>query len=522
MKTVRNILIFILILGCGINLYGQKSKTDSLWNVYKKAKNDTVRILLLNEKIGFLYERFNPDSAIFCYEKAVGLAEKNLWGSSSNLSALQQLFSVFKARAIRYIGIVYYEQGSYDKAIQTFQKSLKIFEELVTRCSEKRLKLISEDGMAQCYNNIGNIHYDNGSYDKAIEYFLKSLKTHEDLGAKSSMAGCYVNMGNVYFDQGLYDKSTEYYFKSLKLSEEVGDKRGMAKCYNNIGNVLLIQGKYEKVMDYYLKSLKIKEEFKDKNGVAMVTANIAELHEILADSGNFGRVGHYKLAVEYGLKAMAMAREINALPLVNPIANTLMSVYKKLNNFKKAMEYAEIFIATKDSMYKEEKTKSIAEAEKKFESEKKQLEIDKLNKDKELQNSELLRQKEQGQRQKMVLWFVVVGLFLVVVFAVFIVQRLRITRRQKQIIEKQKMLVDEKNMMLNQQNEEISAQRDEIESQRDEITAQRDLVTDQRDHIEEQKQKITDSINYAKRIQQAVLPAGDSANNILEIGRAHV
>ena len=146
---------------------------------------------------------------------------------------------------------------------------------------------------------------------------------------------------------------------------------------------------------------------------------------------------------------------------------------------------------------------------------KKQLEIDKLNKDKELQNSELLRQKEKGQKQKMVIWFVFTGLFLVVVFAVLIVQRLRITRRQKQVIEKQKMLVDEKNMMLNQQNEEIRSQRDEIESQRDEITAQRDLVVDQRDHIEEQKQKITDSINYAKRIQQAVLPTGDSANNIL-------
>ena len=371
MKLIRNILIIILTLGFCINIFGQKSKIDSLWNVYKNAKHDTIRILLLNEKIGFLYERFSPDSAIFCYEKAVGLAEKNLAKSSSSLSTLQQLFAVLKARAIRYIGIVYYEQGSYDKAIQNFQKSLKIFEELVSRCTEKRLKLISEDGMAQCYNNIGNIHYDNGSYDKAIEYFLKSLKTHEDLGAKSSMAGCYVNMGNVYFDQGLYDKSKEYYFKSLNLSEEVGDKRGMAKCYNNIGNVLLIQGKYEKVMDYYLKSLKIKEAFKDKNGVAMVTANIAELHEILADSGHFGRVGHYKLAVEYGLKAMAMAREINALPLVNPIANTLMSVYKKLNDFKKAMEYAEIFITTKDSMYKEEKTKSIAEAEKKFESEKK-------------------------------------------------------------------------------------------------------------------------------------------------------
>jgi len=62
------------------------------------------------------------------------------------------------------------------------------------------------------------------------------------------------------------------------------------------------------------------------------------------------------------------------------------------------------------------------------------------------------------------------------------------------------------------QRDEIMAQRDEIEAQRDEIITQRDFVTQQRDVITFQKKEITDSINYALRIQQAILPPDNIVN----------
>ncbi|OFX55426.1 MAG: hypothetical protein A2046_12455 [Bacteroidetes bacterium GWA2_30_7] len=65
------------------------------------------------------------------------------------------------------------------------------------------------------------------------------------------------------------------------------------------------------------------------------------------------------------------------------------------------------------------------------------------------------------------------------------------------------------------QRDEIMAQRDEIEAQRDEIITQRDFVTQQRDIISFQKKEITDSINYALRIQQAILPPDNIVNQLL-------
>ncbi|PKP18710.1 MAG: hypothetical protein CVU05_12980 [Bacteroidetes bacterium HGW-Bacteroidetes-21] len=512
MKT-RNCLLIILIFICSsFVLSGQNQELDSLLNLYYKANHDTTRIILLNEEIGYSFERKHPDSAIYYYEKAISIANKNLIDASNNSPSLKITFQKLKANSLRYIGIVLYESGTFDQAIKYVLKSLEIYEQLIAKDKDKKQIIDCKNGMTRCFIPLGNIQYDQGNFDKALEYYFKALKIHEELGNIQEKSGCYVNIGNVYYDEGLLDKSNEFYLKALKIAEELDDKKSMSKCYNNIGNLLLSLGKYDEGIEYYLKSLKIKEEFDDQYGIAMVNANIAQLHVLIADSlypnASTKRNEHLQAALNYGLKAIEIARKIKAVPLENPAANTLMSVYKNLKNYQKGLEYAEVYIATKDSMFKEEKMQAVTNAEKRFESEKKQLLIDKLNKEKELTLSEMIIQKEQSNRQKMVTLFVIIGLILVVAFAVFLTQRLRISRRQKRIISEQKIMVDEKNTILNQQIEEISTQRDEIE-------AQRDLVTLQKDQIEVQNQRITDSINYAKRIQEAVLLSGESASKVL-------
>ena len=62
------------------------------------------------------------------------------------------------------------------------------------------------------------------------------------------------------------------------------------------------------------------------------------------------------------------------------------------------------------------------------------------------------------------------------------------------------------NIRLAEQNEEINTQNEEIMTQRDEISTQRDSVTKQKEHIEKIHHELTDSINYAQRIQEAMLP----------------
>ncbi|MBI5219237.1 MAG: tetratricopeptide repeat protein [Bacteroidia bacterium] len=404
-RTIKTGLTLILTI-LNLLLYAQnQKKIDSLFTVLKTAKADTTRVQAYAGLCRQYYSS-NPDTALYFGNLGLNLA-------------IKVNFKKGMATCYSNIGIVHTYQGSYHKATEYYLKSLKITEE----SGDKK-------GMSMCYNNIGSVHSDQGSYDKAIEYYLKALKTLEELQDKKGMSMCYNNIGSVHHYQRLYDKAIDYYFKALKIREKLGDKKGMSNCYNNIGLVHSDQGRYDKAIEYYLKSLKIKEELGDKNGLVACYINIGSLNISLADSAALNenqRLNYLNKAIEYGTKAIKLAQEIKAMPREKEAADNLMKAYKKLGNFKKSVEFAEIFIAAKDSMFKEEKTKALAGMEAKYQNEKKQLELDKLGKEKELQLSE-------NKKQRLIILFVVCGLVMIIVFAVFVVNRLRITRRQKRTI----------------------------------------------------------------------------------------
>lgn len=67
-------------------------------------------------------------------------------------------------------------------------------------------------------------------------------------------------------------------------------------------------------------------------------------------------------------------------------------------------------------------------------------------------------------------------------------------------------LLSEKNDELEKTNKKILIQKTEIEAQRDEIETQRDSVIKQKERVEEIHQALSDSIDYAKRIQESILP----------------
>jgi len=233
----------------------------------------------------------------------------------------------------------------------------------------------------------------------------------------------------------------------------------------------------------------------NKNSIMACYINIGSLYGLLADSSGLKeslRLNYLNQAIEYGTKTIKLAKEIKDIPDENEAAEILMSAYLRRGDIKQSSQFAEIFIATKDSIFNEEKTKALAGMEAKYQNEKKQLEIVKLGKEKELQISE-------NKKQRIVIWFVVFGLFLVLAFASFIFRSLYVTRKQKRIIEEQKHTVDEAYEELNQQNDEIATQRDEIESQRDRLYIQ--------------NKNVTDSIKYARFIQQALLTSHEILDN---------
>jgi len=120
------------------------------------------------------------------------------------------------------------------------------------------------------------------------------------------------------------------------------------------------------------------------------------------------------------------------------------------------------------------------------------LEIEKLEKQRALDNETIARKEAETKKQRVIILFVICGLLFVVGFSLVLFNL---------FLQKKKA-----NRKLAQQNIEIQQKNEEITTQRDEIKTQRNKLSNQNHLLAAQKQKITDSITYAKRIQQAVLP----------------
>lgn len=502
---------------------------DSLKNMVASTKYDTNRIKLLLQ-IGELYKNTIPDTAFYYYHEALEIAENIeekkfiaqsliIIGVNLQISGAYNTATEYLERALKIseeiddkmkistcylnIGIINHDQGSYDKAIEYYLKSLEMAKEIdfkkglswsynnlgrayydqgsYEESIEFYLKalVIHEElgdkrNMSACYNNIGLVHLEQGSYDKAIEYLQKALAIHEEIGNKRGMSLCNLNIGNIYNKQGSYDKAIEFYNKALNLFEELGDKRGTSESNHNLGEVYLNQGSFNRAAEYYLKALNIYEENGDKKGIAIIGVNIADLNIFLADSvavNESQRLKYLNQAVFYGNKSISMAKEMNLLPTTKEAANILMTAYNKLGNYKKAIEFAGIIIATQDSMFREDKTRAIQEMSTRYETEKKQQQI-------ELQESQLIAKDATIKQQKTFRNALIGGLGAIALIIIVIAMAYRQKRKDnKKIIEQNEQIL-KTNEELKQLNETTNRQKDEIIS----------------------------SILYAQRIQSAILP----------------
>ena len=137
---------------------------------------------------------------------------------------------------------------------------------------------------ARICGNAASVLDDMGNYPKALQFYEKSLKIKEAvLGPEHpDTAGTYNNIGEVYRVKGDYPKALEFYEKSLKIKEAVlgSEHPDTAGTYNNMAATYDEMGDYPKALDFYEKALKIKEAVlgPEHPGTAQTYYNLALLY----------------------------------------------------------------------------------------------------------------------------------------------------------------------------------------------------------------------------------------------------
>ncbi len=347
-----------------------------------------------------------------------------------------------EAMAYHSIASSNYYKGDYSEMITNSFASLKLKEQIGDK-----------QGMADSYTAIGIAYYRQANFDETVNYYTKALKIYEQMGNKQRMALSYNNIGTLYFDQEKYDEALGKYLESLKLDKEINDKDGEGQAYNNLGNIYSIKRDFEQALRYYNASLKIREETQNKEGIASSLANIGDVYM------NSNR---YKQGKETLLKAVDIAREIGAKMILRSAYISLSHLDSLMGDVNGSFENYKLYILYRDSIDNEETRRKTIQSQMTFDFEKKEAIADAEHKTELKKQQELAD--EKSARQTLMIVFAVCGLVLVLIFAIFVARSLNLTRKQKALIEQQKL------------------------------------------EGEEREKQIIDSIRYAKRIQESLLP----------------
>lgn len=382
-------------------------------------------------------------------------------------------------------GEVLMRDGKYNEAITALLSGANYSTE------SKRFDLLWKN-----YNSLGACYHEMADMKKSLEYFLKALEVAEQHLEEGSVAGSAINLGVIYGEQEQWKEALKYFRMSLHYHEKFEKSWGHGNCLNNIGQVHKFLGNMDSAHYYYGKAMNVWEKIPDEYGMSMTNYNIGELHlkekqyaiaekyflkshaisekigdqygitqNLSALSAMYFEWGKDDKGIEFLEKSIDYSKKNNILELVKDNFYTEYKYFKRKNDFKNALRAHEDFFFWYDSLNNAQKRKNVQELQSKFETEKKEKEIEK-------QKAEIASQNLMLSESRNKMLILAGGLAIVFVMAVFIFMNLR---------QKQKA------------NKEISRQKEEIEMQKK--------------IVEEKNKDITDSINYSRRIQEAMLPA---------------
>ena len=363
-----------------------------------------------------------------------------------------------EANAYNVIGICHHLQSDYQIAFQYYQKALNIF-----------IRNNHPKGQSSSLINIGVLYKDQKNYETSTKYFLKAKKFAELGNDSTNIAAIYNNIGINFQNQQHLDSAIFYYLKALGIREKLNRLDLMANSYACIATIYSDKNEFEKSLEYHFKSLKIDSLSNEKRNMAITLSNISSVYTNLKE---------YDKALDVGKKALKVAKELDYVQMYQDIYFNLFHIYFYKNDYKNAFEYARNYIALKDSLYKVESNEIVMEMQAKYDSELKENEILMLNTQNELQEHKIAQ-------QKTFTYFLVVFALLLVSIAFLSIRAYRQKTKANQL---------------------ISFQNNELVEQKREIQEKSKLVEVKSLQLEHAFIEIKDSINYAKKIQDAILP----------------
>jgi tetratricopeptide (TPR) repeat protein len=265
------------------------------------------------------------------------------------------------------LGIIYRNQGAFDKALEYYIISLKIYETLQNK-----------EGIASTKNNISTIYSIKREYSQAMKYLEESYNLFVELKDEEKIIGSMNNLGNLHSEIQEFENATRYFTEASQRSQKIGMK--FPDPLINLGNIYFRQGNYQRAVEHYEKGLVIERERNDRLGALNAIANLGI---------TYAKAKQPEPAQQYLTEAEKLSEELQALSFLPSIYKAFAETFATQSNWKAAYDMQLKYDQAREKMYGEESTRKIAQMEMVIDFQEKEKEFDMLRQESEITKLEL-------------------------------------------------------------------------------------------------------------------------------------
>jgi serine phosphatase RsbU (regulator of sigma subunit)/tetratricopeptide (TPR) repeat protein len=488
MKKILASLIFLFSVSLSL---AQKGKSYYLIDLDEKALNAYDKNLL--DSLLPLYHKSNNDTLKLMALKyfANGLSDEKVWMKYNSLlfnltDGKTDVLSIkFHADAFNNKGYIsQYFKNNLDSAIIYYNNSLDL-----------SMRVNHIEGIGIALNNLAFIYQHQGDLEKCIDLYSQADLLFTKNNYYDGLISVNINLGDIYFNNDDYGKAEECFKKALTLSQKTKTSMALGNVYNQLGTIYRHKKNYSQSLQYYSKAVEILKtqsnysllsltyssigwdyvELKDLKNAAinceLALKTVQTVNDPSTKSTVFDFATHYYLSFNdeasakiYLDSAYYYAKKVGYPELIYKSAIKLSSYYKSKKDYEQAFHYLTEARQMNDSINNDNIKKSILKQEFKSDFEKKEIQL------KAEQDKKDTEARAEKKRQQYILFAVILALvaMLIVVYVVY---------RNYASKKKSALLLEEKNKIIYTQKQEVEVKQKEI----------------------------IDSINYAQKIQTAVL-----------------
>ena len=348
------LFLFLAVLVFPVNAQSDKAVLiDSLESSVKKQSQADSNTVKLYFELFEVYSTINNDSAIYYLKKAQSVSR-------------QVGYTYGLVKSLNLIGKARMYAGENDSAFNYHLQAGKLAQEH----NFKDQQSLANIGM-------GLVHRNFGDHKSAVSYFEKALAIAEELPEADIKLRALNCLAAASLDQGNFEKAIRQFEEVLQLRLERGDSNSIASAYNNLAVTMRGLKEYDKSINYYKKAIEYKKGYQSDRNLTFFYLNLAEAYFL---------TGKYDSCYIYLQKGKEMNESQGLIEAKLGVYGNLALYYASNDSQERAVEYLDLYYKTVDSMKSRESIQQIADLRVHYETEKKEIKIAQLNREKAQRN----------------------------------------------------------------------------------------------------------------------------------------